>query len=293
MTSALRPIMIDRLIPDYVGTAEGVPAYRRGGMALEAILANALPEKAKATENIKSQLDQLIQYYNLAGIDTYDWKSFGPDMQKAEWQYLTFDPKEPIAKNAKGEIGDMYREVTLPAGSENWFAPDFDPAKAGWKTGAAPFGQKQGKLEPLSSGCKVPHCGCSIPPATLWDKEVLLMRQTFEVPAFKEGHRYRIVVGGDGHPWSGEGFALYLNGRQIAEAKGGYYKGGGDARGAFVFNDIMPEFKDGKATFAVKAFLRQTGFRGKSAPPSGHMSVWIQEAKLPPAVEPLMTKAAK
>lgn len=34
----------------------------------------------------------------------------------------------------------------------------------------------------------VPMCGCSEIPATLWEKEVLLMRQTFEAPPVKDGH---------------------------------------------------------------------------------------------------------
>ncbi len=70
----------------------------------------------------------------------------------------------------------------------------------------------------------------------------------------------------------------------ISEAKGGYYKNGGDPRGAYVFENIKPEFKDGKTTFAVKAFLRQTGHKGKSAPQRGHISIWMQEAKLSPVV---------
>jgi hypothetical protein len=152
---------------------------------------------------------------------------------------LTFDP----AEKKDDPEGDRYREVTLPAGSENWFAPDFDPAKAGWKSAKAPFGQKNGAQEALIPSCKVSYCGCHITPATLWDKEVLLMRQTFEVPKLDPNHRYRIVVGGAGHPWSGEGFALYLNGKLVSEATGGYYKSGGDARGVIVFNELLPEFE--------------------------------------------------
>lgn len=283
LKSALSPIVIGKLIPNFVEGSENVPSYLRSGIPLSHIISNKAPDKR--TENISSQLDQVIQYYNLVGIDTYDWKPFGPDMQKVEWEYLNFEPKEKITKDAKGNVGDMYREVTLPAGSENWFAADFDAAKAGWLKGKAPFGIKSGKLEPLIPSCTVSHCGCNIVPETLWEKEVLLMKQTFEIPKFKEGHRYRIVVGGAGHGWSGEGFALYLNGKLVSEAKAGYYKSGGAARGAIVFEDIMPEFKDGKATFAVKAFQRQTGHRGKSAEPSGHISVWMEEAMLPPTIK--------
>ena len=106
------------------------------------------------------------------------------------------------------------------------------------------------------------------------------MRQTFEVPKLDPNHRYRIVVGGAGHAWSGEGFALYLNGKLVSEATGGYYKSGGHVRGALVLNDLLPEFANGKVTLAVKSFLRRNGFRGKAAPASGHLSVWMESAKL-------------
>lgn len=55
----------------------------------------------------------------------------------------------------------------------------------------------------------------------------------------------------------------------------------------------MPEFKDGKVTIAVKAFLRQTGHRGKSGPPSGHLSVWMEQAQLPPSSLKLMEAPRK
>lgn len=280
MSTALSPIVTGKLIPEYIRNSAGIPAYRRNGMELKAILENKSPEKAPR-RGLKSQLDKVIDYYNVVGVDTYDWKTFGPDMQKAKWYFHNFDPKEKYTIDAKGRVGDMYRDITLPEGMKDWYTKDFDPAKAGWSTGAAPFGQVKGELKALKTNCRVPHCRCDTVPGTLWEKEVLLMRQTFEIPDFKEGHRYRIIVGGAGHGWSGEGFALYLNGKQIAEETGGGYKNGGNPRGAYVFENIIPEFKDGKATFAIKAFLRRTGYKGKLGSISGHMSVWMQEAKLP------------
>jgi alpha-galactosidase len=276
MAPAITPIVMDRLLPEFAGEAASIPSYLRRGIPLDDILSGKAP--AKKSPVIESQLDQMIDHYDLCGIRTYDWNPFGPEMKSAEWQYFTFDP--PEAKN--DPEGDRYRPVTLPAGMEKWFEPDFDAAKAGWKTGKAPFGQKDGKQEPLIASCKVPYCGCSVRPATLWDREVLLMRQTFTVPPLDEKHRYRIVVGGAGHAWSGEGFALYLNGKLVSEATGGYYKGGGQARGAIVYDDLLPEFAEGTVTIAVKAFLRRNGHRGKAAPPSGHMSVWMEAAELSP-----------
>lgn len=281
---AIKPIIMDGLLPEFAESAANVPSYLRRGIPLENILSGKKPDKTSPL--IESQLDPMISFYELVGIDEFGWKPFGPEMKAAEWSYLTFDPSD---KKTEPE-GDRYRPVTLPAGSENWFAADFDAAKAGWKTAKAPFGQKDGKLEALIPSCKVAHCGCEVTPATLWDKEVLLMRQTFEVPKLDANHRYRIVVGSAGHAWTGEGFALYVNGKLVSEANGGYYKGGGQARGVLILNDLMPEFESGKVTLAVKSFLRQNGHRNKAAAPSGHLSVWLESAKLSPIAAGMAAK---
>jgi alpha-galactosidase len=273
--NALRPIIEDKLIPDFVASAPNIPAYRRGGLPIENIIAGRMPEKP--TARLTSQYDRLLNLYAMGGNDAYDWKPTGPDMQLAEWHYLTFDPVE----KKTSPKGDRYREVTLPEGSENWTSPAFDPAHAGWKTGLAPFGQKNGKQVALRSGCTIAHCGCHITPNTLWDKEVLLIRQSFKLPAFEDGMRYRLIVGGTGHAWSGEGFALYMNGKQVTEMTGGYYKSGGDARGVYLFEDLAAAASGQEVTLAVKAFLRQNGHRNKPASPSGHLSVWLEAAALP------------
>ena len=287
MIPALKPIIMDGLLPEFAQNAASIPSYLRRGLPLENILGGQKP--AKPSPLIESQLDQMIAFYELVGIDEFGWKPFGPEMKAAEWSYLSYDP----AEKKSGPEGDRYRPVTLPAGSENWFAMDFDPAKAGWKTAKAPFGQKDGKREALIASCKVPHCGCDVTPATLWDREVLLMRQSFRVPKLDAGHRYRIVVGGAGHGWSGEGFALYLNGKLVSEATGGYYKSGGQARGVIITDELMPEFGKGEITLAVKSFLRQNGHRNKAAPPSGHLSVWMESAKLSPIAAGIASSLGK
>jgi hypothetical protein len=276
MAPALAPMILDDMIPAYVASTPGVPAYRRHGALLLPIVTGQTP-KGKSADSLRSQFDKVIEYYNAAGVHDYDWKKFGPDMQNAQWHYLTFDPPEKV------EAGKpRYREVTYPPGSENWFAADFDPAKAGWKIGGSPFGQKNGELKPLRTRSH-PQCGSHIPPKTLWDKEVLLMRQTFEVPKFEPDHRYRLVVGGGSYAWSGEAFEVYVNGKLFAIAKNGNYKKG-STRGRYIFDDFKPEFESGKVTIAVKAFLRSSGYRNKPAPPSGHISVWLESAKMPKSV---------
>ena len=216
--------------------------------------------------DIRSELDTLIDYYDMAGIPDYRWKSFGTKMRNATWSYFSFDPPE----KQELEKSDRYREITFPSGMENWFAPEFDPVKAGWKSGKAPFGQMGGKLDRRRPRCNGRLCGCCEIPATLWEKEVLLMRQTFDIPPIKEGHVYRLILGGAGCDRSGEGFAIYVNGKLLTKADGGFFRYSG-IRGAYVFDDILPEFKSGKVTISIINFLRYTHFRNKTTyfgPPS-------------------------
>lgn len=48
------------------------------------------------------------------------------------------------------------------------------------------------------------------------------------------------------------------------------------------YNDFLPELQSGKITLAVHSFLRHSGQAGKDAPPKSHLSVWLEEAKIPP-----------
>jgi hypothetical protein len=285
MGRALKPIIMDEMVPGFIEAA--FAENSRGN--LKGIVTGAKP--AKMPLDIRSDLDTLMDYYDIAGVSDYGWKPFGPEMRTANWSYFSFDPpeKQDLAKS------NRYRKVTFPEGMENWFAPEFDPVKAGWKTGQAPFGQMGGKLDRLRPQCSGPLCGCSGIPATLWDKEVLLMRQTFDVPPVKEGRAYRLILGGAGCDRTGEGFAIYVNGKPLTQVDGGFFRNSG-VRGAYIHHDILPEFKGGKVTIAVINFLRYTYFnnvttyhgphpdhRGKPVPPHGHVSLWMEEAELSPA----------
>ncbi len=285
MGQALKPIIMDEMVPGFL---ESAFAIKSRGM-LKQIVTGERP--ARIPLDIRSDLDTLIDYYDMAGVQGYDWKRFGPKMRAATWYHYSFDPPE----KQDPEKSDRYREITLPKGMENWYAADFDPLKAGWKSGKAPFGQMGGKLDRRRPRCNGRLCGCSEIPATLWEKEVLLMRQTFEIPPLKEGHAYRLILGGAGCDRSGEGFAIYVNGKLLTQANGGFFRYSG-IRGAYVFDDILPEFESGKVTIAVINFLRYTHFRNKTTyfgphpdyyakpvPPNGHVSLWMEEARLSPA----------
>ena len=270
--AALKPMLLNGVLADFMAN----PANRT---AVEA--AARFDKPARDSQFVRDTLDNLVAIYDAAGIHDYDWKSFGPDLNNSAWSYFSFDPPETLDKTKE----PRYRKVTYPAGMENWFAPDFDAAKAGWKQGQPPFGQLAGKLAPLSDGCNSPWCLCSVTPRTLWEKEVLMIRGAFDIPPFKDGYRYRVIVGGSNHVMSGEGYAIYANGKLLAESQSGVpNRAGGQPRGGHVYADLRNEFKGGKVTLAATSFL-QCSKKGAEIPPRGHLTLWIEEQKLPPLGE--------
>ena len=81
---------------------------------------------------------------------------------------------------------------------------------------------------------------------------------------------------------SGEGYAIYVNGKLLAESKSGVpNRAGGQPRGGPVYAGMRGEFKGGKVTLAATSFL-QFNKQGKEIPPRGHLTLWIEEQKLPP-----------
>jgi hypothetical protein len=269
----VEPILVDGMLPTFLNDP-------RNKIALTAALKGERPKHAN--QFLRDSIYALNQYFHAVGITDYDWKDFGPDMKNGSWEYFSFDPAEEKDK-AKGS---RYRKVSYPDGMENWMAPDFDAKAAGWKTGTAPFAQKAGEMIALGGCADDGHCRCGVAPKTLWEKEVILLRKTIKVPPLKDGHRYRLVVGGSNHVNGGDGYAIYANGKLLAESKSGVSKRqGGQPRGGHIYSDVLPEFKAGKVTIAVKSFLRYNHPRIKSYPPTGHISIWMEEQKLPPVAE--------
>ena len=157
----------------------------------------------------------------------------------------------------------------------------FDAKKAGWKSGSAPFGvEKDTNIYPDWYG---PSKYTS--PKTVTGKDVLLLRQSFDLPPLNEGHRYRIRVGGSAHANSGEGYAVYVNGKLLAESKEGitaWRRQGGQPRGSHVWADFLNEFKGGKVTIAVANFPMNNRLDDGFLPAGPPLSVWLEEMKLPP-----------
>ena len=266
---ALRPILLDGIAASYLSN----PRYQK---TLAAEASSQRPERSN--QFLRGAMFGLTNIYRATGLTEFEWKPFGNDLRNVKWNYISFDPAEKLPKDHKGS---RYRKVTYPNNMENWFTPEFDSTKAGWRTGLQPFGQLDGKLSALRD-CDNPVCGCGHAPKSLWENEVLLARTTVELPPFKKDHRYRVVIGGAAHVFAGEGYAIYINGKLLAESNRGVARReGGQPRGSHIYTDFRDQFKGGKVTIAATSFLNYASPRGP-IPPTGHFSLWIEEQKISP-----------
>ena len=125
------------------------------------------------------------------------WKPLGnPPPEDRIWRFATVDATEKKDKIEKYD-GRRFRDITLPAGMEDWYAPDFDDSQ--WASGKAPIGKGVWK----DSGITLKEN-----PSKWGDGEFLLMRTTFEVDDLNVDS-YRIAV------LARQGFHVYLNGQKI------------------------------------------------------------------------------
>jgi hypothetical protein len=277
LQQAIKEIIRDKLVYEFMGKNR----------------AKLLAEIDRTTQSSVTMgiLDDLTALYNKIGVHEYDWHAFGPDLKNAKWDYFTFDPPE---KQAYDVSPWRYRAVTCPQGMENWFAPDFDPAKTGWKQGLPPFGQYKGKLA-TNAGPGVHTEPWPEPPRTLWANEVLLVRGTFQFPPLKSGHLYRLRAGTGQGVGAGDGFKFYLNGKPLVETKEGLGRYAGHLlRGGWITKDFAPEFAKGPVTIAAIAFLRYGDRAIVQVPPvpQGIFSLWLEEMKLPPINDESLRKSA-
>jgi hypothetical protein len=288
LRKAITPIIIEELIPEFVGknreklrklAAAEVQSTQPGG-----------PRDA---------VDQLAALYRRAGHDEYGWHMFA-NLRHAEWSYHSFDPV-PAEQVPWDQLITRYREVTMPKGMERWFAPGFDPAKAGWRRGKPPFGQYNGEIpEPpvskCSEACVGPICYGATKVNTLWENEVLLMRGTFRMPPLKKGHRYRLRVNSGAHVGNGCGYGIYVNGRLLIEQPRCIGRGGGGKpNGAIITKEFLTDFDGREVTLAVKTFLRfndKYKVKPSTRVPQGRISLHVEEMRLPPMGDDLVLKSA-
>jgi alpha-galactosidase len=165
-------------------------------------------EDMAAAEPRKAEYEQIVSTAHAlkkdGAIDTTSkwegfWKPIGKPLPgERNWRFKTVDATEQKDKLEKYDAR-RFRDITLPAGMENWYKPGFDDSQ--WTEGKAPIGKGVWA-----------HSGITLDkyPSTWGDGEFLLMRTTFEVDDddlnFKE---YRMVI------LARQGFNLYLNGHKM------------------------------------------------------------------------------
>ena len=286
LKKAINPIIMEELIPEYVGRNRGRLKQLAGGE-----IQSGYPGGSRDV------IDGLVALYDRAGHKDYEWKIF-MDLRNAKWAYHSFAPV-PSEQVPFDQLITRYREVTPPKGLEDWFAADH--ASPSWKRGQSPFGHYMGKLptgpvHKCGSGCVGPGCYGATKINTFWEEEVLLLRQHFEVPSVKPGHRYRLRVNDGNHVGSGGGHVIYINGEQLIETQKCNGRGsGGRPKGAYITRDFMDDFKGGKVCIAVMTFLRNNDkYKVKPSKhvPQGKFSLHIEEQKLPPMEDELVFKSA-
>ena len=288
LKKAIAPIIREELIPEFVGR-------NRKNLRLLA----AAEIQSGRPGGSRDAIDGLAALHKRAGQDEFSWRIF-MDLRNAEWSYHSFDPiaAEDVPFD---QIITRFRKVTLPKGMETWYAANFNPSTAGWSKARGPFGNYNGKLptRPITKcggGCVGPTCFGATKVNTLWPKEVLLMRGTFKVPPIKDGHRYRLSVNDGNHVGAGGGHIVYINGKQLIEQKVGNGRGsGGLPKGAYITKEFLSDFRSGNVTIAVKTFLRfNSKYKSKptSRTPQGKISIHLDEQKLPPIGDDLVTKSA-
>ena len=286
LKKAINPIIMDELIPEYVGKNRARLKQLAGGE-----IQSGYPGGSR------DSVDGLVALYDRAGYKDYGWKMF-MDLRNAEWTYHSFDPiaSEQVPFD---QLITRYRKVTLPKGLEDWFAADH--ASPSWKRAQSPFGHYMGKLptgpvHKCGSGCVGPGCYGATKINTFWEEEVLLLRQHFEVPSVKPGHRYRLRVNDGNHVGSGGGHVIYINGEQLIETQKCNGRGsGGRPKGAYITRDFMDDFKGGKVCITVMTFLRNNDkykVKPSKPVPQGKFSLHIEEQKLPPMEDDLVFKSA-
>ncbi|SVA71357.1 uncharacterized protein METZ01_LOCUS124211 [marine metagenome] len=286
LKKAINPIIMEELIPEYVGRNRAKLKQLAGGE-----IQSGYPGGSR------DSIDGLVALYDRAGYKDYGWKMF-MDLRNAEWTYHSFDPiaSEQVPFD---QLITRYRKVTLPKGLEDWFAADH--ASPSWKRAQSPFGHYMGKLptgpvHKCGSGCVGPGCYGATKINTFWEEEVLLLRQHFEVPSVKPGHRYRLRVNDGNHVGSGGGHVIYINGEQLIETQKCNGRGsGGRPKGAYITRDFMDDFKGGKVCITVMTFLRNNDkykVKPSKPVPQGKFSLHIEEQKLPPMEDDLVFKSA-
>jgi hypothetical protein len=135
------------------------------------------------------------------------WQAVGaPETSERIWRYRSFD--SIASEKIHPRIGppNRLRKVTLPAGMDNWFSPEFDDS--GWKQGRTPIGIGEFKAHGHGRGWTYRPDFFYKNNSEWGDGEFLVMRSIFKVDDLDYDY-YRINILSD------QGYHIYLNGNKI------------------------------------------------------------------------------
>ncbi|MCF7957224.1 MAG: DUF6288 domain-containing protein [Phycisphaerae bacterium] len=162
--------------------------------------------KADDKKDENKLIDMIIDLTRLKKPIT-GWQAIGtPAPAERIWRYRSFDP---IAKEKiHPRIGPpkRLREVTLPAGMDNWYVPEFDDSK--WNSGKTPIGKGEFKAHGHGTGWTYRPKFFYKNKSDWGAGEFLVMRNTFEVSDLDYDY-FRINILSD------QGYHIYLNGHKI------------------------------------------------------------------------------
>jgi hypothetical protein len=176
------------------------------------------------------------EYNSIVGM-AHTLKPDGTLDKEWKWENYWKPVGKPLPEERKDKLekydARRFRDITIPAGMENWFMPEFDDSK--WTEGKAPIGKGVWN-----------HSGITLNkfPSTWGEGEFLLMRTTFEVEELNyESYRLAILAR--------QGFHVYLNGQKIHSY--GWWQDK-PQYGSIVLNaDQIKHLKKGKNVLAVYA----------------------------------------
>lgn len=134
------------------------------------------------------------------------WQVVGlPAPTERIWRYYSFDPKTETDKRDP-RLGERFRDIALPAGTDNWYRPEFDDSK--WKSGRTPIGVGEFKAHGHGRFWTATPEHSFKNNSELGTGEFFLMRTTFEVKDLDYDY-YRLNILAD------QGYHIYLNGHKI------------------------------------------------------------------------------
>jgi hypothetical protein len=173
-----------------------LPESQKGELT-ELLYGNYRRELIHRMEKGDLQLDLIVSLLQLKDKNA-GWHGLGtPASSERTWQFTSFEPQEKDFLHPREER--RFREVTVPAGLEKWFMPDFDASK--WTSGKAPIGKGVFKYRWADSA---PFANQS----TWGDGEFFLARTSFQLDS-KDYDFIRLSI------LANSGLSVYLNGSQI------------------------------------------------------------------------------